>query len=193
MIAYRLGQLPDLDRPKELEKLPQGPRLSVSEAALVKLPDGTLLASASAEQVAAWFARLAEQASASKNILEQILSGLDLELWEDRWYALNELLELGSVRDVFEGKAEPAKERVWHGGLTREALDALLRSYGLRVMLSRKPNGLGQVYGQRNTEWKRKIYLGTISMLGEGRLTEEIVRAKVEAKLRSQREEEVAA
>jgi len=180
-LAYRLGDIPTGERTKEVEQLPSGPRISLSEAMQLRLPDGTQFCDASEKQISQWFEWLFEQAGVSKQVQSEIFYGLDLLDFDDRWWALNELLEISTVRDVFEGKpAKPVVERL-PDAISHKQLAQIVEEYGMGVTQPRKPDGSAQVYAQVYTSVHRmKIYLCSLSALEGGQLTERKVRAKLE-------------
>src|SRR5947209_2100292 len=142
MIAYRLGDMPDGERHAEQELLPAGPRISISEAMQLILPDGTLFREAPDGQVIGWFEQLFDRAAMSQELLSDVLTGLDLSDFDARWWALNEMLEVGRVRDAFMGKPRSMSSYQRSGnGLSRIILEHLALSYGLRVSVSHKPDG----------------------------------------------------
>jgi hypothetical protein len=138
----------------------------------LSLPDGTLFAEASPEQLIAWFTGLVETAGRSPFLVQDVLKGMDLREEIDRWYVLLEVLELPGVRDVLSGKVSLGIGRI----LTEEDLVRLLSHYGLH--LRRSPQQL--LYGVRQKPKKVRVPLGPESRLAAGFLTEGQVLKRLE-------------
>src|SRR5207249_3345794 len=117
----------------------------------------------------------------------------DLDLAEqfDRWYALNEVLDMGNVRAAFYakpgGKTVASLSATGVGSL-REELQVILAPYGVRPTFVRKQDGDMQLFAERFSP-KVKIYLCLLSRVQRGEITPEMIVEKVEKKGLSPRKE----